>query len=268
MLLLHFPKGGGSSGVREATAIVAASDSVHKDKADYVCTGGSDQITITQAVNDLPSRGGTVYLMEGTYYFSGAIGIINKDRVRLTGCGPSTLLYKPGSGDLPTMFINVKNSDDVIVSNVAVAGNNTWYLSVQNCNTVTINGLIFGNNSRLYVMSSTENITVKNCVFHGLYMNAAYMNRLRIQNNMFYVPLLLDHVNDVIVEGNTFYSVSDPYQQFTIRTSAPSNVVIANNTFSSIYYYDIILCGGGNNYTISKTTYSKTYATVAITSTQ
>src|SRR5690606_37350417 len=50
-----------------ATYIVAASDSVNKDKADYVADGTNDEVEIQAALDALPSTGGLVYLLEGTY---------------------------------------------------------------------------------------------------------------------------------------------------------------------------------------------------------
>ncbi|RLC39843.1 MAG: hypothetical protein DRH33_01795, partial [Candidatus Nealsonbacteria bacterium] len=53
------------------TIIVAASDSTSTSRADYVCDGTDDQVEINNAINSLPPGiGGTVLLLEGTYYIS------------------------------------------------------------------------------------------------------------------------------------------------------------------------------------------------------
>ena len=68
-----------------ATLIVAASNSLHKERADYVCDGVDDQIEIQAAIDALPSCGGKISLLEGIFYISSKI-TINK-MVTLQGMG-------------------------------------------------------------------------------------------------------------------------------------------------------------------------------------
>jgi hypothetical protein len=54
-----------------ATRVVAAANSIATDaaNADYICAGtGTDDVTIQAALDDLDSVGGTVVLLEGSYY--------------------------------------------------------------------------------------------------------------------------------------------------------------------------------------------------------
>lgn len=54
-----------------ATLVVAAANSVATDaaNADYICSGiGTDDVTIQAALDDLDLVGGTVVLLEGSYY--------------------------------------------------------------------------------------------------------------------------------------------------------------------------------------------------------
>ena len=76
-----------------ATFIVAASDSLHPERADYVCDGTDDQNEINNAINAVSTtRGGVIQLLEGTYYLSGQILITQ--RVSIIGHSPdSTILY-------------------------------------------------------------------------------------------------------------------------------------------------------------------------------
>ena len=71
------------------TLIVAASDSNDTTRADYICTGSTDDVTINQALNALPSVGGTVILLEGTYNINASITIPNDD-ISLIGNGRAT----------------------------------------------------------------------------------------------------------------------------------------------------------------------------------
>ena len=58
---------------RSATFVIAASDSLHKDQADYVCDGTNDQTEVKQAVDALPSFGGTIRLLPGNYMFTAGV---------------------------------------------------------------------------------------------------------------------------------------------------------------------------------------------------
>ena len=75
--------------VASATLVVAASDSLHKERADYVCPGVDDQAVIHAAFDALPS-GGEVALLEGTFYTAKEIRITNKDNWILSGSGKAT----------------------------------------------------------------------------------------------------------------------------------------------------------------------------------
>lgn len=79
---------------RSSTIVVAATNSSTKSKlaADYI--GGIS--TINTAINALPSNGGRVILMEGTYTGTAQVWI-NKDNVTLEGQGKSTILDRDAS---------------------------------------------------------------------------------------------------------------------------------------------------------------------------
>ena len=84
-------EGEGEGSLVVATRIVAASNSLDKTRADYVCDGTDDQEEIQKAIDDLPAYGGSVYLLEGTYNISAPIKI-NKSNVTLMGAGAATVL--------------------------------------------------------------------------------------------------------------------------------------------------------------------------------
>ncbi len=76
--------------VSGATFVVAASDSLNKEKADYICDGTADEVQIQAAIDALPSGGGKVLLMEGAYAMNGDISI--PDYVSIVGSGSGTLI--------------------------------------------------------------------------------------------------------------------------------------------------------------------------------
>lgn len=70
--------GAASSSKSIANLVVAASDTPDKDsRANYVCTGTNDQVFIQQAIDALGAKGGTIYLLEGTYNISSPIRLNN-----------------------------------------------------------------------------------------------------------------------------------------------------------------------------------------------
>jgi parallel beta-helix repeat protein len=71
--------------------IVAASDSSHKDRADMLCDGLDDQVKIQEAIDTLPSGGGTVELLEGTFHI--AMSIEPSNGCRLIGGGNHSILH-------------------------------------------------------------------------------------------------------------------------------------------------------------------------------
>lgn len=55
------------------TFVVAASDSLHPGWADYVCGGVDDQVEIQAALDEIPTVGGRIVFIPGTYVCTGAI---------------------------------------------------------------------------------------------------------------------------------------------------------------------------------------------------
>ena len=70
--------------------IVAAFDSSHKDRADMLCDGMDNHREIQEAMDALPSGGGTVELLGGTFHIS--MSIKPAKRCRLIGSGEHSVL--------------------------------------------------------------------------------------------------------------------------------------------------------------------------------
>lgn len=78
-------------GAPPTTITVSSSTSKHMLTADYYCNGTNDQTVIQQAIDALPSTGGKIVLLEGTYNISGTITIYNKKNVTLQGLGRNVI---------------------------------------------------------------------------------------------------------------------------------------------------------------------------------
>lgn len=72
------------------TITVAASDSLDKSGTRFICDGVDDQVEIQTAIDALPSTGGEIILLEGTYSLSDVI--IGKDYCNIKGQGFGTIL--------------------------------------------------------------------------------------------------------------------------------------------------------------------------------
>jgi hypothetical protein len=80
------------------TLLVAASDSVNRIGAAFVCDGTNDEVQIQAAIDALPSMGGRVILTEGNFSI-GASVTIDKNDVVLEGQGKGTKIKLADSTD-------------------------------------------------------------------------------------------------------------------------------------------------------------------------
>jgi len=110
------------AGKTVATLIVAASDSKYKDRADYVCDGVSDQEEINNAKDALPTTGGRIILLEGTYIIDGRINL-DKNNIVLEGQGPGTVIKLKDGYDTGIDMIRVYNKSNIRIANLKIDGN-------------------------------------------------------------------------------------------------------------------------------------------------
>ena len=118
---------------------------------DYLCDGTADEVEIKAAISALPSGGGEILLLDGTYNISSSI-TISKANVVLRGSGPSTVLKR--------MF-NLTSSNGVVacsasnccIRNMNVDGNKVDYSSDDN-------RAIYASQSAAYI--EIEDVITKN----------------------------------------------------------------------------------------------------------
>ena len=188
---------------RSATIIVAASDSLDKGRADYVCDGVADQVEIITAIDNLPAGGGKVVLLEGTYKINDTIGI-NKANVTIEGQGKNTKIKETGN---VSPMIQAVGRDYTIIKMIALESigedvtgisftnqnhckiENVWSETtaecfyLYNCNYCTIT-LSEGNNA-------TKGIQLWSCKYCILSMNY-------VKNNIDGIDIRGDSDNNII----------------------------------------------------------------------
>jgi len=108
--------------LREASFVIAASDSRDKERADYVCDGSADEVEINTAINALPAGGGGIQLLEGTYDINSSI-ILSKDNVSINGLGRATEIQTSNA----IQMIVATSKTGVFISGLKLYGNISSY---------------------------------------------------------------------------------------------------------------------------------------------
>jgi len=233
------PPVGGNGGIPPATVVVAASNSKHKDKADYVCDGIDDQVEIQTALNSLPSTGGSVYLMEGRYNINGGISI-PYDNVCLFGDGIGTWLRLVDDKNIDFTMIMIDTKHHVTISKLRVDGN-------QDNNS---SGYMYG----IRIKGASSYCVVDSCYIHdwrehaitGEAGGSGDPNNCIISNNILYdicgsggtswETILLKAAKKFLITGNIFYKAARSHIYMTYK-SGPypcEDIIIHNNYFDYI----------------------------------
>ena len=118
---------------------------------DYLCDGTADEVEIKAAISALPSGGGEILLLDGTYNISSSIAI-SKANVVLRGSGPSTVLKRMFNSTSANGVIGCSAAHCRICS-MDVDGNKTAYASDDN-------RAIYASQSASYI--EIDHVTAKN----------------------------------------------------------------------------------------------------------
>ena len=161
---------------------------------DYLCDGVDDQVEINAAIQALPSTGGEIKVLDGTYNITAPINI-DKERVTFGGCGQSTIfkrmwksssdregviqfstsyctfkdfeidgnksVYAGGSG----LCLTEINKTDILVEHVYSSNNKKYgiFLNYPQ-NSIVTNNTCRGNSNGIYTSNSKYcTITSNNC---------------------------------------------------------------------------------------------------------
>lgn len=124
------------------------------EDCDYLCDGTADDVEIKAAIAALPSGGGEVLLLDGTYNISSSI-TISKANVTLRGSGASTVLKRMFNGTSNNGVIGC-SAADCRISSLTIDGNKSAYTS--------------GNNRGVYASTSATNIRIDNVTVQNSYI--------------------------------------------------------------------------------------------------
>jgi len=155
----------------ESVIVVASSTTSRSASADYVCDGVADDVQIQQAINALPSTGGTVFLTDGTFNLSAMIDLGPKIHTKVVGAGPGTILKIANGANVSA--IRGLAAFDLTFADFAIDGNNA--------NNTTGNAFQFLDSGgaglkleRLYIYNmaeaavtvSADEMSILNCEIH------------------------------------------------------------------------------------------------------
>ena len=153
-------------GSRSHTIIIAASNSSlsGRDGADFVCTGINDQIMINSAISALPTGGGSILLLEGTYNITGNI-VINRNNVFITGQGNNTVLFIPNNTNTDISIFTGTGRNHITISNLRINGN-----QVNQMHGWMHVGIVFINSSSI----SFYNLNIENMLMNAINLNNSH----------------------------------------------------------------------------------------------
>ena len=194
-------------GTAGATVTVAASDSLHPGKADVVCTGTADQVCIQSAIDSLPTTGGRVLLLEGTYHTTAEIYSVYG--LWLQGHGPGTIIQAASGIDRAIVYILNRTGGSY---RGATAGNNVTISDM------TLDGGGLSGIYHVYAQGYTAAV-----------LNPRVL-RINAKNSIgsSYGVLTSAAVSDLLVSDSSFEGISDS----AIEIRKASRAVISGNTFN------------------------------------
>ena len=239
----------GGAGKRTCRFVVGTSTAGWtEDDCDYLCDGTADQVEINAAIQALPSGGGEIVILDGTYNITATIAM-DKDNVTLSGNGNATVLRRMWDSSTREGVITIAATNGgCCVENIFIDGNKSVYISFSS----------YG----IYLSGSSNNtITGNTCNNndYGIYLSGSNNNTITgntCNNNNSYGIYLSGSSNNTIT-GNTCIpgeGASSDYaiSQYTIRLYGPDNdynLISSNNIMGKDYVSD---GGTGNTFVNNK----------------
>ena len=255
----------GSSGKRTCRFVVGTSTAGWTESdCDYLCDGVADQVEINAAIQALPSGGGEIVILDGTYNITATIAM-DKDNVKLSGNGNATVLKRMWDSSTQEGVITITATNGgCCVENIFIDGNKSVYSSSPNhgiylssSSNNTITGNTCNNNSGgIYLSSSSSNNTITGNTCNnnsgGIYLSSSSNNTItgNTCNNNYYGIYLSSSSNNNTITGNTCNNNSG-YGIYLSRSSNNNTITgnTCNNNSGGIY-----LSSSSSNNTITGNT--------------
>ncbi len=234
-----------AGGKRTCRFVVGTSTAGWTSKdCDYLCDGTDDQVEIQAAINALPSTGGEVVVLDGTYNITASISV-NKNNVTLRGCGVSTVLKRMWNSSGEQGVVTISSSYYSCIKDFRIDGNKANYTDehynlggyVANSSYIKVVNIISENNSKY-------GFELYNCNNNTITGNTC-------NNNNSYGIYLANIINNNTITGNTCNN-NNSYGIYLANII--NNNTITGNTCNNNNSYGIYLSGNNNNNTITGNT--------------
>lgn len=235
-----------SSGKRVCRLVVGTSTSGWTTAdCDYLCDGTADDVEINAAIQALPSTGGEIVILDGTYNITATIAM-NKDNTKLSGNGAATILKRMWNSSTVEGVITINATNGgCCVENLQIDGNKATYSS--------------SNDNGIYLTESSSNtITGNTCnnSRYGIYVNTSNNNTIAgntCSNNSRYGIYLYRTSNNVVTRNTCNNNRGGIYMSGS-SSIGNNNNSITGNTCSNNNDYGIYL--NSDNNTITGNTYN------------
>lgn len=193
------------------------------DDCDYLCDGTDDQVEINAAIQALPSTGGEIKILDGTYNISAKISL-NKNNVKLSGNGNSTILKRMWDSSSKEGIVSILyRKNNCYLTNFNIDGNNTVYTSSNNIG---------------IVLSGHNNIVSNNFVnnnYNGIEISYTYNNNTIIYNtcnNNTNFGIYTDRNNNTIISNNICNdNNSGGIYVYVVNSNISQNIAINNSNY-------------------------------------
>ena len=195
---------GTNSGKRTCRFVIGTStNNWTLNDCDYLCDGTADEVEINQAIQALPSTGGEIVILDGTYNITATIAM-NKDNVKLSGNGSATVLKRMWDSSETEGIITVTATNGgCCIENLFVDGNKANFSEL--------------NNHGIYLLGSSNNTITGNTCIRGTGQSSDYTTSqytIRIRSSSGYNLIAYNNVmgkNVVIEGGSSNTSVGNKY---------------------------------------------------------
>lgn len=231
---------------QSATLTVAASNSLHRERADYVCDGVNDQVQIQAAIDALPPGGGQIKLHDGLYIKGAGTITITKDCVDIHGSGKNTKIELADNLNADASIFMANNKKAITISDMVLDGNWEHQTSGQQY------GVIFSGCSETKIDCWIENFKeadqkIDSLVYGNSTEKVTFINRNYSED---YMPIQKDILKIEGVEGWTIVegsaTLSDEADSLfgnnSLRVTVPSNgsVTIEHDLDTDLRFYPLI----------------------------
>lgn len=218
---------GGSGGKRYATFVIGtATNGWTTADCDYLCDGISDDVEFNAAIADIPSSGGEIVVLSGTYVLSEPLEILNK--ISMVGSGQVQIKRQTTNGASAINYMVYIKSGTL--SNLAFDGNKSIFQGspqnvyevvagpscvIQNCSFSNfVYGAVYSEGTNVYSPS-----TIKENFFNGLFSDTG-------------VGVYIGDTDAASIYQNTFWVLSTNIQSGPVSSSQNVKCLFIKDNYS------------------------------------